>query len=182
MAITDKQLAFVNYYLGISRFNGTDAARRAGYSLPNKQAIQIRQHPDVIALINQRLAEQTLMSNEVLGLLSEHAKGTLRHFVSQRGEEIVVNLTTEQAQENFHLLKKVKIKKRSGGSHEQSFEEVETEIELHDVQSALIQLGRHHKLFIDKIEQSGTLDVSLLGALTEAEIDARLLEQKLNGS
>lgn len=35
--LTNKQRAFINYYLGESKMNATDAARRAGYKHPNKQ-------------------------------------------------------------------------------------------------------------------------------------------------
>ncbi|WP_225349682.1 terminase small subunit [Ligilactobacillus hayakitensis] len=35
--MTNKQQAFINYYLGESKMNATDTARCAGYKHPNKQ-------------------------------------------------------------------------------------------------------------------------------------------------
>lgn len=38
--LTNKQQAFIDYYLGESRMNATDAARRAGYKQPGVQGAQ----------------------------------------------------------------------------------------------------------------------------------------------
>lgn len=38
--LTNKQQAFINYYLGESKMNATDAARRAGYKHPKVQGAQ----------------------------------------------------------------------------------------------------------------------------------------------
>lgn len=41
MALTNKQRAFVEYYLGEAQWNATEAARRAGYRHPHSQASRV---------------------------------------------------------------------------------------------------------------------------------------------
>jgi hypothetical protein len=66
-----------------------------------------------------------------------------------------VDLSTQEADEHFHLLKKLKRKDRSGGQGKDAWTETEIEFEIHDPQAALVHLGRHHKLFTDGVEVSG---------------------------
>lgn len=49
---------------------------------------------------------------------------------------------------------------------------------LSELRAMEMQAAKELGQIIDKVEQSGTLSVSLLGTLTEAEIDARLSEQQ----
>jgi Terminase small subunit len=165
--MTDKQLAFVNAYVGVSRFNATAAARLAGYAHPDRYGPDLKKEPEVAAAIAKRLEAETLAANEVLRLLSEQAQGTLEDFLNIDDVSVHVDLGKAKKAGKMHLLKTYKYSRKDG-----------MEIQLHDAQSALVHLGRHHKLFTDKTEQSGTINVSLLGALTEAEIDARLEDEK----
>lgn len=50
--LTNKQQAFINYYLGESKMNATDAARRAGYKHPKVQGAQN------LSKLNQEIAER----------------------------------------------------------------------------------------------------------------------------
>lgn len=50
--LTNKQQAFINYYLGESKMNATDAARRAGYKHPNKQG------PENLVKLGAQIAER----------------------------------------------------------------------------------------------------------------------------
>ena len=50
--LTNKQQAFINYYLGKSKMNATDAARRAGYKHPKVQGAQN------LSKLNQEIAER----------------------------------------------------------------------------------------------------------------------------
>ena len=176
--MTVKQTDFITYYVNGARGNAAKAARFAGYSNAKVEGFRLKSNPTIWAEIQRQLKERILASEEVLERLTQHASASLEPFLYQSGDTTVIDLSTEQAKESIHLLKKVKCKKRTGGTDEEPWTEVETEIELHDPQAALVHLGRHHKLFTDKVEQSGTLSVSLLGTLTEAEIDARLSEQQ----
>jgi len=154
--MTEKQQKFVDAYLGEARFNATRAAEIAGYSSPMQRGYDAKNDPEVAEEIRNRLASSTMSSNEVLARLSDHASGTLEHFVvtSGDGERIHFDLNSDEAKTHFHLIKKLKTERRRGGKQGEEWETEKVEIELHDPQAALVQIGRHHKLFTDKIENS----------------------------
>jgi phage terminase small subunit len=153
--LTLKQRDFVEAYIGAARGNASEAARIAGYKAPGQQGYENLKKPEIRAEIEAQLSLRTLSANEVLAGLTEHSKASLKPFLYMQGDVAVIDLSTEEAESKLHLLKKVKTKRRSGGKPEDRWEEVETEIELHDPQSALVQLGRYHKLFTDKAELTG---------------------------
>ncbi len=167
--LTAKQRAFIDAYLGEARGNATKAAEIAGYRDPGQSGYENKKKLDIWREIERRLKERTLASSEVLDRLSEHANATLLPFLRQTGDSVAIDLSSEAARAHIHLLKKVKVKQRSGGKADQRWEEIETEVELHDPQAALVQLGRHHKLFTDRLE---TPDITM----TDEEKKKRLAE------
>jgi len=142
--LTTKQSAFVNAYL--QSFNATRAAREARYSKKTAYAIgwENLRKPEIAAEIERRLSELGMGKNEVLARLAQHARGDFSPFLTQNGDSIGIDLSSEQAQQALNLVKKVKSKVRRGGKEGETWEEVETEIELHDPQAALVHIGRHH--------------------------------------
>ena len=163
--MTNKQNIFIEYYLGVSRFNATDAARRAGYACPKEEGYRLKRRSDIAALLSERITELCMGADEVLARLAEHARGSLGSFLSEVNGELWPDLTTDEARQNLHLLKKIKPKKRVGGPADDQWTETEIELELHDPQAALVHIGRHHKLFTDKMEHD-------LSKLSDAELRA----------
>jgi len=147
-----KRQKFIDAYLSEANGNATEAARIAGYADPMREGYRIKNAPEVKAEIARLLAENTLAAAEVLSRLSDQARGTLTHFLKITGDEVTIDLSTEGAKANLHLLKKAKTKRRTGGTAEAPWEEVETELELHDPQSALALLARYWKLLTDKVQ------------------------------
>lgn len=145
MPLTNKQQAFVEHYLRI--WNATEAARQAGYSAKtaNQQGPRLLVNVGIQAAISARLAELKMGADEVLTRLSSHARGTMDDFV--RGDYIDLERARERGV--MHLVKKFKVTTTTDGK---DFETHRTEIELYDAQAALVQLGRHHKLFTDRVE------------------------------
>ena len=143
MTLTTKQRAFVEAYLS-NGFNATKAALTAGYSARTARSIASENltKPNIQKAIDQRISQLVMTSNEVLARLSDHARATLADFIGLDESEI-------RDHERAHLLKKYRrtVRKTEAGDE---FETVE--FELHDPQAALIQLGRHHKLFTDRLE------------------------------
>lgn len=168
--LTDKQKLFIAEY--ITSWNATRAALKAGYS--EKTAKQMGTEnlakPTIRAAIDEKLKALTLGADEVLMRLSQHATGSLMDFLDLETGD--VNITTEEARQKFHLVKKIK---RTRHTSKDGYESVTTEIELHDPQSALVQLGRYHKLFTDKQEHK--LDDAQFDQLKQAK---SILEDKLN--
>jgi phage terminase small subunit len=152
MALSDKQRRFIDAYLGEARFNATKAAVIAGY--PERSARSVGSEnlskPDIRAEIDRRLDEAALGSKAVLSLLAEQATATLADFISDDGEGgYRIDLDKAEAAGKLHLVNEFS-RGRNG-----------TKIKLYSAQSALETLGRHHKLFTDKVEHSGKVEVGL---------------------
>jgi phage terminase small subunit len=159
--LSDKQKAFVEAYL--TCWNGYKAAITAGYSEASArhQASRLLSYDNIHEAIQARLAELKMSADEVLTRLSEHARGSIADFVTvsepstdledatdaQDAKAIAggwrLDLLRAQQAGKLHLIKKLK----SG--------QWGPEIELHDPQAALALLGKHHKLFVEKIEHTG---------------------------
>jgi hypothetical protein len=178
--LTDKQRIFVEAYL--TCWNATEAARQAGYADPELAGWENRQKQVIQDEISRRIAEKTMSADEVLIRLGDQARGSLKPFLKPSvGGELWPDLTTDEAQANLHLLKKIKPKKRQGGPEEDPWIETEIELEIHDPQAALVHIGRHHKLFTDKSEVTGknggpiqTEDIGLTDEQRAARITALL--------
>ncbi len=153
--MTGKQKSFIDAYLGEARGNASEAARIAGYALPAQQAHENLRKPEIRAAIDAFLTVHAKSAAEVLNLLTQHSNASLAPFLSIGRNDVSIDLTSEEAQANLHLLRKVKCKKRSGGKDASAWEETEIEIEIHDPQAAAVHLGRYHKLFTDRQIQEG---------------------------
>lgn len=136
--LTDKQSIFVEEYLKC--WNATEAARRADYSFPNTQGPRLLVNVSIQEKIRERLDELKMEADEVLRRLAEQARGDHSEFVTPYGGVDIKGLIDAG---KAHLIKKVK-KTQSG-----------IEYEFYDAQSALVWLGKHHGLFVDRQEISG---------------------------
>jgi phage terminase small subunit len=160
MAFTDKQQAFIREYL--VDFNATQAAIRAGYSERSARSIGAENlaKPDILAAIR----EQVTSADEVLVRLTDIARGdmadlmditpsgfTFRLLLKDENGERVVNPKTK-------LIKKIKQKVTTFLSKSDDGEDreiIETELELYSAHEALRDLGKYHKLFVERSELSG---------------------------
>lgn len=159
MALTFKQQKFVDAYVGEANGNASKAARMAGYAAPYANAHRLMEIDGIREAISEFYRQNAMPAEEVVSRLTDHAKGSLAPFLAESPDgEVYIDLATDEAREHLHLLKKAKTKRRKYGRGDDDFEVIETEIELHDPQAALVQLGRHHKLFTDKTEQELKVD------------------------
>lgn len=154
--LTDRQQRFVDSYLMC--WNASEAARQAGYSKKTAGVIGYEnlKKPQIRAAIDVRLAEMRMSANEVLARLTAQASGSLAPFVQTKGEDVWVDLTTDEANANLHLLKEIETERRRYGKKDDPVEEFKVKIKIHDPQAALVQLGRYHKLFAERVEHAGT--------------------------
>lgn len=139
-----KQQAFVAEYL--KDFNATQAAIRAGYSVHTAYAIghENLRKPEIEAEIQRHLAERCMSADEVLIRLGEMARATIDDFADIHegvNHGVYINFNKAKERGKLHLIKKIKYT-----------DEGMPEIELYDSQAALVHLGKHHKLFTDKVE------------------------------
>jgi phage terminase small subunit len=145
VALSPKQQVFVEEYL--TTWNATEAARRAGYSHANKQGPRLLVNVGIAEEIQRRIAERTMTADEVLVRLAEQARAEYSAYLTLDG---TVDFARLIADGKGHLVKG--IKDTAQGRN----------IEFHDAQAALVQIGKHHKLFTDKVEveHSGSVEIT----------------------
>ena len=81
MALSLKQQRFVSFYLGQSKGNQTDAARRAGYKQPRMAGSRLMTNDDIRKAVGLIVAEACLEAKDILDVLSAIALGNMRRFV-----------------------------------------------------------------------------------------------------
>jgi phage terminase small subunit len=151
MALSDKQLVFINEYLIC--LNATEAARRAGYAEKylHTNASKLLQNTTIQAAIQERLKEKHLSADVVLARLGDMATSNLSDFADIKTGDDLAN-----ARERGYVVKKFKreiITDQLNRQHEK------IEIELYDAQSALVHIGKTHGLFADKVDHTGQVDI-----------------------
>lgn len=129
--LTDKQKAFIDAYCSVSKFNATDAARRAGYKQPNKQG------PETLVklgdAISQRMQELKEKSGASIMSQQELAEFFSRVTKGQETEKVVAN----------------------------TGKVVEVPVSMKDRIKTAELLGKSYGMFVDKKEVSGNLDIDI---------------------
>lgn len=167
--LTAKQEKFKEEYLIC--FNATEAARRAGYGGNSVTLAAIGwenlRKPLIAQAIRQRLEESAMSADEVLMRLADQARGNIGDFVQIIKGAPVFDFSGASEQGKMHLVKKLKTKTKTympkGASEDdEPIIEIDVEFELYDSQSALVHIGKHHGLFVDKTEVTGKGGAPLL--------------------
>lgn len=145
--LTGLQWAFVVAYTGEARFNGTDAARIAGYKgNDNVLAVTASNNlriPKIRAAIDARMKSLIMSADEAMLRLTEEASSSIADFIglNEDGKSIFWDFKKAEALGKLHLIKKVKWGKYG------------PEIELYDRQAA--------EMFIVKQERGDKLSLAL---------------------
>ena len=129
--LTNKQRAFIDAYCGASKFNATNAARRAGYKHPEVQGSQNLEKLSVeISKRMQHLKEKSgasiMSQQEVAQRLSKFANGSIK---------------VQQLANNGKL--------------------VDAPVSPKDQLKALELLGKSYGMFVDKKEVSGDMSIDI---------------------
>lgn len=153
MGLNAKQALFVEAYLRLN--NATQAAIEAGYSkrTAGSYGHDLLKNPEIASRIRERTAEvlksRQMDADEVLARLADIARGAMPIFanVDDKGHVHLRADDVEIARANLHLVKKiVNAPTEFGMKHE---------IEVYDAQSALVTLGKHLGLFVERREVTG---------------------------
>lgn len=139
MALTKKRRVFIEEYLKC--WNATEAARRADYKHPNVYGPTLVNLSEIKEIIDARVEELTMEADEVLLRLSEIARGEYAKYIHEDGTVDIAKMVRD---EKAYLIVKIR-ELQHGGRH----------IEFCDMQKALVDIGKHHKLFTDSLELSG---------------------------
>lgn len=139
--MTLKRDKFIIEY--IRCWNGTESATLAGFAHPRQQASRLLADVNIKAKIQAHLDERAVSANEVLARLGDQARGSIEDFIDilPAGHQVIVNLEKAQKANKLHLIKKLEVTPKGG-----------IKIELYDAHAALVDLGRHHKQFTDRVE------------------------------
>jgi len=155
--LTDKEQLFVTEYL--RSFKLRDALVAAGYKLTSPigdeaRARRILGRPEVAKEISDRLEATIMTRAEVLARLTEQGRNAYSKYIGIDG---TVDLRQMIEDNMSHLIK---------GVRPTRFGRV---IEFMDGQKALEMMGRYHKLFTDRIDQTSevTLRVEYAEELPE---------------
>ncbi len=142
--LSAKQALFLAKYLEYN-MNAKKAAKEVGYSYP--QALNLIHDERFIDAKEEFLDRYAMGAKEVLVRLSLQARASMEDFlsVSPTGE-VKFNFAEAMQANILGTIKKIAIKPTEFGDA--------LEVELYDAQSALVHLGRYHKLFTDKVQIS----------------------------
>lgn len=155
MALSKQQRDFIAAYMEIG--NASEAARRSGYKgkRPDQAGYDYLRKAEIIAEIEARTA-LIMPRHEVIQRLAARARSSIADalrlpFIGpmpegqppQTIDSWALDLIAAQQTGAIHQIKKIKAGKWG------------PEIEMYDPLPALELLGKHHKLFVDKVEHSG---------------------------
>lgn len=138
--MTAMQKRFFKAWLETS--NAAHAAREAGYS-PRTDPYNILNGVKMQRHIKDYWKSRGMGPDEIAARLSQQARAEYAVYILADG---TVDLAKMIADGKAGLIKSVK--KTQWG----------TNIEFHDAQSALVHMGRVHKMFTDKTEHSGSVE------------------------
>lgn len=150
--LTTRQRVFVEEYLqcGI----GSEAARRAGYSVKTaqEQASRLLSKAIVKQHVERRIGELKATTDEVLLRLASHSRSNMDFFLDGNS---LIDIDKARAAGKMPLVKKLKQHTtRISKSDGEDIEYHDIEIELYDAQAATVQLGKLLGLYVERVEVS----------------------------
>jgi phage terminase small subunit len=150
--LTDRERLFIAYYL--QSMDAPTAARCAGYSgtplTVRRYGWTVIDKPKIRKVIDEHLRQAFMGAAESKVLMSDQARATVEDFITfnDGNDSFVWNLKQARDRGKLGLVKKLKTKERFTTDGERI---VETEVELHDSQSALVNVGKLHSLYKETI-------------------------------
>lgn len=160
--LTADEFNFVNIYFD-ENMNATRAYMKcypnSSYSAARSSSSDLLTKPNLRAVIRQRLKDKSMGQSEVLARLADMARASHEPFIKIADDGFVYfDFSHPDALKNLHLIKKMKTKRErrieGKGEDAQEWEGEWVEVELHDAAAALRDLGRYHKLFVDRTENT----------------------------
>lgn len=152
-ALTPKQQAFVREYL--VDLNATKAAIRAGYSGRNADKIgsqllgKTRIQAEIQAAMDKRVERTEIDQDRVLGEIAKLAFADIRKVFDQAGNLLPVHMLPDEIAASISSIEVVT--SRIPGSDPVEVEHT-AKIKFWDKRGSLELLGKHLKLFVDRIE------------------------------
>lgn len=178
--LTPKQKRFVEEYL--TDLNATQAAIRAGYSAKraSEMGYQLLQKTTVQlaiqAAMDDRSKRTEITADRVLQEIAHIAFDDIKNYLDFRTELQEIGINPNNGDPIYRYDQVIQMK-NSKDIDTRNIQEVSMspkdgfKFKLYDKQKALVDLGRHLKLFTEKVEHSGTVIQKLdLSSLTAEEL------------
>lgn len=167
--LTLKQKRFAEYF--VASGNGVSSAELAGYE-GSYSTLGVTAHdnlkkPKIQKYISELTSESGMKAKEVLQRLSNIARTSMTDVVDVDAETNQIRLNREKVLLNGSAIKKITID--NSKNPETGYENQKIRIELYPADQALVNLGRHHKLFTDVIEGN---DKNWLVPVDPTKVDA----------
>jgi phage terminase small subunit len=123
------------------------AAAIAAGATPEQAAVQaatLLADPAVQQALGQMATLEGVSEGEAKVRLSHWARGSVAHFLRIEGSQVVIDLSTEEAQRHYHLLHRVVERRYTIQTEQGPAEVVETEIEMYDAIEATHRILQLH--------------------------------------
>lgn len=174
-ALTAKQAQFVREYL--IDLNATQAAIRSGYSAKTAGAIgdENLRKPEIASAIQEamdaRSARTGITADRVLQEIAKVGFSDIRKLFADDGTLRHITMLDDDTAAFVSSVKVVAQKGQKADEDNPHFEIENTlEIKMWDKLSALDKLGKHLKLFTDKVEHSVTGDLAEILAQRRSQV------------
>lgn len=172
--INRRQQVFIDEYLKC--FNGSEAARRAGYSEKSARqtASDLLAIPYISEQIQSRLDEVHMSADEALKLTADIARGDIGELLDNNG---LLDIRLAKNNGKTKLLRKIKQKTvtRIGKTDDDDDVEVtEIEFEMYPADSALEKILKVHGKFTDRV------DVTSGGEKIEPKVDNERFDRAIS--
>jgi len=168
--LTLLQSKFIVHYLA-NGGNGTQSARDAGYKGNDNvlavTAYNLLRNPKIVAAIEDHMKEAAMSADEIIYRLTEQGRASLMQFAGLSPE-------TLRQHPKAWLIKKVK--QAVAFDDDGNMHTYVESFELHDVQAALVHLGKYHRLFTERVEVDWVRELKEAG-LNPDEVEEELAKQ-----
>lgn len=168
-----RQSSFVYEYME-NGGNGTAAAKFAGYAKPAETSSRLLRNVNIQKILKEAVGRKAMSAEEVLERLGEQARVDISAFVRKQVilgadgvEACILSLNWDEIKKRGHLIKSI-----TATAHG-------PKLELHDGQTALIHLGKHHRLFVDRVDVTSK-DKPIKGYIGISPADWTAKEAKKN--
>jgi phage terminase small subunit len=171
--LSDKQEQFCREY--IVDLNGTQAAIRAGYKENSARQIATENlskpyiQDRIQQLMNERSKRTDITADRVLQELAKIGFADVKDFLSFRTERTLVDHYEGKPIYGYQNIVELKPSDEVDGTliNEVSLKDGALKFKLHDKMAALDKIGRHLKLFTDKVDVTGNIDATITVSLPE---------------
>lgn len=164
MALADKHYEVLEQYF--TCWNKTEAYQRVFPKVKRNSAAsnayRLFEMPEFQEAISRRLTETVMSADEVLMRLADHARGDVGDYIMESGGDLRIDINAAKKAKRTHLIKKVTQRRFVRKTDDSEEEETTITIEMYDAQAALVHIGKHHRLFTDKVELSGDIDIAFV--------------------